>query len=100
MIKLIAYYRQPTDYDAFMRHYRGVHLPLVQKIPGLASLEVIEIKRALIGEFPYVVAASMSYPDADVFRAAMRSPEQAAVANDLERFAAGLVTAIQAETID
>jgi len=100
MIKLIAYYRRPDDYDAFLRHYRDVHLPLVRKIPGLAGLEVIEVKRSLVGEFPYVVAASMSYPNRDVFRAAMQSPEQAAVAQDLENFAAGLVTAVQAETID
>jgi len=100
MIKVIAFYRAPVDYAAFIRYYRDVHLPLVRRIPGLAGLEVIEVKRSLIGEFPYVVAASMSYPDRDVFRTAMQSPEQAAVAQDLERFAAGLVTAIQAETID
>jgi uncharacterized protein (TIGR02118 family) len=99
MIKIIALYRRPDDYDGFVRHYREVHLPLVRRIPGLIRLEVAEVKRTLISEFPYVIMTEMCYPDAATFKAAMKSPEQAAVAADLQEFAADLVTAIQVETV-
>jgi uncharacterized protein (TIGR02118 family) len=100
MIKIIALYRRPDDYQAFLRHYHDVHLPLVRKIPGLIRLEVAEVKRTLISEFPYVLMTEMCYPDGPTFKAAMKSPEQAAVAADLQNFAADLVTAIQVETMD
>ena len=99
MMKIIAFYREPKDWDSFLRHYHEVHAPLVRKIPGLISFEVIRIQRSLLGELPYAMMAEMSYPDAATFKAAMRSPEQAAVAADLETFATGLITAVQGETI-
>ena len=100
MIKIIALYRRPDDDEDFLRHYHEVHLPLVSRIPGLLRLEVSEVKRTLISEFPYFLMTEMCYPDAATFTAAMKSPEQAEVAADLQGFAADLVTAIQVETLD
>lgn len=37
-VKLLAMYTQPDDVDAFLTHYRDVHAPLVEKVPGLTKL--------------------------------------------------------------
>jgi uncharacterized protein (TIGR02118 family) len=100
MIKLMAFYRHPPDFDAFMSHYLNVHLPLVRRLPGLVHLDVTRIKRSLIGESPYVLIATMGFADKESYQAAMRSPENAALGEDLKQFAADLATVVQAETID
>src|SRR4051794_41932190 len=38
--RLIVQYGQPTDPAEFDRHYRDVHVPLVQKVPGLVRFTV------------------------------------------------------------
>ena len=92
MKKLIALYKAPADAEAFMRHYRETHLPLVQRVPGLVKTELTLIERTLMGEPGNYLLAEMYYADEDSFRAAMKSPENAATGADLANFAAGLVT--------
>ena len=36
MIKLMALYKKPDDEATFLKHYNEVHIPLVNKVPGLA----------------------------------------------------------------
>ena len=50
MFKLLALYKTPQDPDAFMAHYRDVHVPLVHKIPGLQKVELIGVVNTLMGE--------------------------------------------------
>jgi uncharacterized protein (TIGR02118 family) len=93
MYKLIALYGQPTDTVAFEQHYRDVHGPLVQKIPGLLRLVVNRGAVAPWGTAPaYYLIAEMHFPDEATFKVAMASPENAAAGKDLRKFAAGLVT--------
>ena len=40
MVKLVVLYKKPADVEAFEKHYREIHTPLVQKMPGLTKLEV------------------------------------------------------------
>ncbi|MBX6341365.1 MAG: EthD family reductase, partial [Thermomicrobiaceae bacterium] len=88
MIKLVALYRKPADPEGFMRHYREVHTPLVEKTPGLERIEVSRVTGdAFGGEPPYFLIAEMYYPDRDTFNAAMRSEENRAAAKDLMGFA-------------
>ncbi|WP_158810334.1 EthD family reductase [Beijerinckia sp. L45] len=35
MSKLVVLYDKPTDTAAFEKHFRAVHMPLVEKMPGL-----------------------------------------------------------------
>ena len=100
MKKLIALYKTPVDADAFMQHYRDTHLPLVAKIPGLVRTEVTRIDRTLMGESGNFMLVEMMFADADSFRAAMKSPENAATGADLANFADGLVTVMTGETIE
>ena len=93
MKKLIALYRKPEDVDAFLKHYRTVHTPLVQKLPGLAALVVNRVEGTPFGGDPaYFMIAEMHFPDQTTFNAAMRSPENRAAGKDLMGFAKDLVT--------
>jgi uncharacterized protein (TIGR02118 family) len=99
MKKLIALYTMPEDADAFMSHYRGVHLPLVEKIPGLVGTAVTRIDRTFVGEPGNYLLVEMAFADADSFKAAMKSPENAAVGADLANFAGERVTVMAGETL-
>ncbi len=37
MSKLVVLYKKPADPAHFEKHFREVHMPLVQKMPGLRS---------------------------------------------------------------
>ena len=64
MIKLVALFRKPDDPEAFLRHYREVHDPLVRKTPGLARYEVSRVTGDPFGGEPaYFLVAEMYYPD-------------------------------------
>ncbi len=98
MVKLIALYARPADPAAFDRHYRQTHLPLVQAWPGLRRLEVARVVGMPGGgEPPYYLIAEMSFDDMDALRSALRSPQGRAAADDVQRFAAGLVTLLYAQ---
>lgn len=92
MVKLVALYTAPPDPEAFDRHYREIHLPLIERWPGLRRLEAGRITGAVGGQAPYYMMAEMYFDDADALRAAMRSVEGRAAADDLRTFAEGLVT--------
>ncbi len=97
MVKLVAFYRKPADTAAFDQHYQSVHMALVQRMPGLRRVEVAKITGAVGGEAPYYLLTEMYFDDADALRAALRSPEGRAAGDDLQRFAAGLVTMVYAQ---
>ena len=91
--KLIALYRQPEDVDAFEQHYRDVHCPLVEKVPGLERVVLNYGVPAPWGAAPeYYLIAELVFPDEATFNAAMASPENAAAGKDLRGFAKGIVT--------
>lgn len=97
MIKLIALYREPDDVDAFMDHYLNIHIPLVQKTPGLEHLEVTRIdNNAFDASAPpaYFLMCTMSYRDEVTFSAAMRSPENRAAAKDAMSFSNDVMTVV------
>lgn len=91
MKKLIALYTKPADEEAFLKHYREVHIPLVEKIPGLQRVEVTMIGPTMIGAKGNYMMAEMYFNDAD-FKAAMGSPENQACGADVPNFAEGLIT--------
>jgi len=95
-VKLLAMYTQPDDPDAFLSHYRDVHTPLVENVPGLAKLVVNRIDANLSGgPAPYFLIAEMHFADEDTFDAAMASPENRAAGKDVMTFAKSLVTMLK-----
>jgi len=98
VVKLIALYKKPSDPASFDRHYRETHVPLVRKWPGLRRVELGRVTGMPgAGEPPYYLVAEMYFDDQEAMRAALRSPESRAAAEDLQGFAPGLVTLIYAQ---
>ncbi|MEO1251074.1 MAG: EthD family reductase [Pseudomonadota bacterium] len=98
MIKLFALYKKPDDVDAFMRHYENVHMPLVEKIPGLEKSVVNRVTGAPMGGEPdYFIITEMQFPDQATFEKAMASPENRAVGKDAMEFAGDLITVMTAK---
>jgi uncharacterized protein (TIGR02118 family) len=97
-VKLIAIYDRPDDPDAFFKHYETVHAPLVRKTPGLQSFVLNRVTEDLLGGAPpYVLIAEMTYSNRAAFDAAMKSPENQAVGQDLVSFAKGKVSVFVAD---
>ena|ERR1022692_1882787 len=100
-VKLIALYDRPDDLRAFFEHYETVHAPLVKKTPGLQSFVLNRVTEDAFGGKPlYVLIAEMTYPDRATFEAAMKSPENQAVGEDLMSFAKGKVMVVVADSVE
>jgi uncharacterized protein (TIGR02118 family) len=99
MIKLLALYKKPADAAAFFKHYNEVHIPLVEKIPGLKKVIVSRVTGTPMGgEAPYFLIAEMQFADKPAFEAAAASPEFRATGEDVGQLAKGLVTLMIAES--
>jgi uncharacterized protein (TIGR02118 family) len=99
-VKLFAIYDRPDDPEAFFKHFETVHAPLVKKTPGLQSFVLNRVTEDMFGgEPPYVLIAEMTYPDRASFDAAMKSPENQAVGQDLMSFAKGKVRVVAADSL-
>jgi uncharacterized protein (TIGR02118 family) len=93
-VKLLALYRKPDDVEGFLSHYKDVHTPLIDKVPGLQKIVVNHVDKAIMGQAPYFLIAEMHFADQATFDAAMASPENRAAGKDLMSFARELVTLI------
>ncbi len=91
MSKLIALYKHPPDPSAFEQAYFDTHLPLIARLPGLKKTVITRLTRTLMGE-AYYLMAEMYFEDVNALKNAMKSPEMAAAGENLNSFAAGLVT--------
>ncbi len=100
MIKLIALYKKPANVDAFEEHYATVHVPLVEKIPGLRKTEWTRMLAAPDGAAPYYMMYEMYFDNMTAYQAAMKSEENKAAAKDLMSFAGGLITLMLAESYE
>ena len=100
MMKLVALYRTPPDPASFDAHINDVHLPLLKKLPGLRSLDVLRITGAPIGESKYHMLVEAGFDSRAAMDAALSSKEGKAVARDLMMFAAEIVTIFHGESID
>ncbi len=98
MYKLIVLYDHPEDVEAFERHYREVHAPLVRKVPGLERIVVNRVLADPMGGKPrYHLVAELHFADRAAFEAAARTPEFRATGADLANFAKGRATLLIAE---
>ena len=88
MAKLIAMYKTPPDAEAFDRYYLGTHIPIARRLPGLRSYEM---SRGPIvtpeGRAPYHLIATLGFDSIEAIQTALASPEGAATAADVGRFA-------------
>lgn len=99
MEKMLALYRTPKDPEAFLAHYRDVHMPLVQALPGLVSANVTRISRTLVGEEGHYLLAELVFADMAALKTALKSPENAAVGADAMAFAGSLITVMTGSSV-
>lgn len=90
-MRLIALFKKPPDTAAFEEAYFNRHLPLLRKVPGLEKVTTIRTSRTLLGEEVYMMA-EMLFTDSSALDVALKSPEMIAAGEDLQDFAAGLVS--------
>jgi uncharacterized protein (TIGR02118 family) len=84
--RLTIQYDAPADPEAFDKQYFEQHVSLCRPLPGLRAASFSK-PRGLGGPAPYLVA-ELDFDDADALKAALRSPEMAAVGADAETLAA------------
>lgn len=89
MVTFLALYKWPLDPEAFLDHYKTVHLPLTEAIPGVQSLLWGLVSPIGSGDDLYLVA-SLQFKDREALDLAMASPEARATARDLDQFAKDL----------
>ena len=90
--RLIVQYGQPTDPAAFDKHYRDVHVPLVQAVPGLVRFTVGH-PRSLDPSTPAPYAvAELDFESAQAMGEALGTEAGKATAADVPLFASGGVS--------
>lgn len=99
--QVLALYNMPTDPTAFEQYYRGTHVPLAKRMPGLRSYVINKGPLASEGDdSPYYLVAVLSFDSMDAIQAAIGSPAGQATVADLPNFATGGVTILMYETQD
>jgi uncharacterized protein (TIGR02118 family) len=87
-VKLVVLYTQPSEPDAFDRHYLGTHMPLVRAIPGLQRAETGRSATALDGgEKTCYRIAEHYFADQAALQAGFASAEGGATAADYQEIA-------------
>ena len=100
MVKLIALYKKPANVDAFEQHYAQVHIPLVEKIPGIRKTEWTRFLASPQGEAPYYMMYEMYFDSMESYQAAMKSEENKLAGQDLLSFAGNIVTLMVAHAYE
>ena len=82
--RFLALYETPADPEAFDRHYREIHIPLLRQLPGLRRYTVSRDITPLHGA-PLYLIAELEWDTMDALRAAFASPQGRATASDAAR---------------
>jgi len=82
--RFLALYEAPADPEAFDRHYRQVHIPLVRQLPALRRYTLGGDTAAIRG-VAYHLVAELEWDTMEDLRAAFASPEGRATADDAAR---------------
>lgn len=100
MVKLVAIYTEPQDIDAFEKHYREVHTPLVKKMPHVRKLELNRFTGAPAGPARYYLMAEIYYDSRDDMMASLQSAEGMAAGKDIMSFAPKQIHMMFAEVVE
>ncbi len=82
--RFLALYEPPSDPEAFGRHYREIHIPLLRQLPDLRRYTISRDITPLHGE-PLYLVAELEWDTMDALRAAFASPQGRATAADAAR---------------
>jgi len=79
--RFLALYETPADPEAFDRHYRETHIPLIRGLPGLRRYTIGRDVTALHGA-PYYLVAELEWDTMDDLQAAFATAQGRATAAD------------------
>ncbi|MBU3066904.1 EthD family reductase [Nocardia sp. NEAU-G5] len=80
--RLLILWDTPSDAEAFERHYREVHIPLANQLPGLRRYTRSHAPTAVHGDSCYMVAA-LDWDDRAALDAALASEAGQATGADV-----------------
>ena len=86
-IDIVVLYDTPEDPEAFDRHFRDVHLPIVRTIPGLLEFETSRGTVGVEGGAPCHQMARLRFASHEALQAALDSDAGHAARADLANFA-------------
>ena len=99
-VTLLALYRRPEGGDeglrTFWQRYRGEHMPLLEKVPGLRGTKIWNVAQHYAGE-DLVAVTEMYFADQPALDTAMASGEMRAAGRALREIAPGLLTLVALE---
>lgn len=99
-VTLLALYHRPDGgeeaLETFHRRYADEHAPLMQQVPGLRSMEVSKVQRALT-ESDIVMTCEMVFDGRSELDAALASDEMRAAGRNIREIAPGLLTLLVVE---
>ena len=101
MIRILALHGQPIDESSYTGHYIDVHMPIVQRIPGLRNIRFGRVLETADGKPPpYYLVSDVYFDDKASFEAALESPQMKQALADVPNFATGGVTIMFCECDD
>jgi uncharacterized protein (TIGR02118 family) len=101
MIRVLALHGQPIDESSYTGHYIDVHMPIVQRIPGLRNIRFGRVLETADGKPPpYYLVSDVYFDDMEALEKALVSPEMQEAFADVPNFATGGVTIMFCETTD
>ncbi len=97
MVKLIIFFRKPTDVEAFEEHFARRHVPLIGAMPNVLRTTVARGLGSPRGEAPYYLIHEVYFRDLPALTFALNSAEGRAAGADLMAFARDIVSVMFAE---
>lgn len=87
-VKLTIVYGTPEDADGFDKHYTEVHMPIVERWPGVERVEMAKVTGGPMGSpSPYHLITEVYFADADALNAALSSEPGREAGKDFMSFA-------------
>jgi len=88
MVKLVLLFKKREDLstEAFLRHWREVHVPLVLKVPDIKRYVISPVIGAPLGDADYDGMAELWFESEEIARRALATAETRATAADARNF--------------
>jgi uncharacterized protein (TIGR02118 family) len=98
--KIIVLYKKPADPAHFDKHFREVHMPLVQKMPGLKSASFGPTHALDGSEGAYFWMFIGTFGSLKAIHDALGSPEGQKVVADIPNYSPDAPTILHLESTD
>jgi len=95
--RFIALFNQPEDPEAFDRHYREVHAPIIRRYPALRGLRLTRAEGVAGRSSPIYLVAEVAFDSRADLEVALASEPGVESGRDLRNFAGAGVTLLIAD---